>query len=363
MGKIARNNFFPDIKKKGFKKVEVFGMKFDFCIGNPPYQETKGGTKNIDVWPAFIDGANTIAGSSCLIHPGRWLQPKKQMEETHKHILESGLVGFKYYPNAANVFNGVAIDGGLTVTMFKNGYNGAPTYSVNDENKGIYNDAEKFFSDEYEEEAYNKIFIAMQSNSIRPRILGNIGCLGGSEFGYHKHTQINELKKNHSQMTEPIRIWANASYGKGSRFDWYFIEKDRLKNPPEKLLSSRKVMIDKKGHSLVHGRGNIINNLPKIVDKNVTASGDVLFVFPENDTDYELNLIRSFFMTKTVRFLMSITQKDLYVRGFENVPDYTVFIPLLDGKLFSDAFFYKTFGLSDSLIEHIESCVSPKCEV
>ena len=119
-------------------------------------------------------------------------------------------------------------------------------------------------------------------------------------------------------------------------------------------------MIDKKGHAITSGKGNIINNKPEIVDKNVIASGDVLFVFPEHDNDYELALIKSLFLTKTARFLMSITQKDLYVRGFENIPDYTYFMNDLNGQMFTDSFFYKNYNFSESLIAHIENSVSNK---
>ena len=98
--------------------------KFDFIIGNPPYQETKGGTKNVDIWPSFVDNANVVADNVCMIHPGRWLIPKKQMKSTHEKIINSGLIDFDYYPNASKVFNGVEIDGGVTVTVFKKGYRG-----------------------------------------------------------------------------------------------------------------------------------------------------------------------------------------------------------------------------------------------
>ena len=121
-------------------------------------------------------------------------------------------------------------------------------------------------------------------------------------------------------------------------------------------------MIDKKGHAITLGRGNVINNVPQIVDAVSTASGDVLFIIPEHDTDYELQLIKSYFMTRTVRFLMSITQKDLYVRGFENVPDYTLFVPVLNGEIFTDEFLYKYYNFSDALIDKINTAVSNKVD-
>ena len=157
-----------------------------------------------------------------------------------------------------------------------------------------------------------------------------------------------------------MRIWANMSHGKGSRFGWHYIDIEVLDKIPAVLLNSRKVMLDKKGHAITSGKGNVINNIPQIVEKNEIASGDVLFALPEYDTDYDLDLIRSLFITKTARFLMTITQKDLYVRGFENIPDYAVFKEKLAGELFTDDWFYKEYNFSQQLIDHIESTVSAK---
>lgn len=51
-------------------------MKFDFVIGNPPYQEqTIGDNKGFapPVYDKFIDGAMAISDKVELIHPARFL--------------------------------------------------------------------------------------------------------------------------------------------------------------------------------------------------------------------------------------------------------------------------------------------------
>ena len=336
-------------------------LKFDAVVGNPPYQETKGGTKNIDIWPLFVFNATNLSDNVSLIHPGRWLIPKKQMQSIHDDIIKSGLCYFNYFENSADIFPGIGVDGGITITMFKPGYHDEINYAINNQPCGVFRDDNMFFSNRFEEEAYQKIHQGINSTkTMLDRIIGNIGSLGGSEFGYHKHTQVNLLSNDKTNMSDPVRIWANGGFGKGSRFGWHYIERSAIKNAPEKIFSSRKVMIDKKGHSLGSGKGNIINNIPQIVPADATASGDVLFVYPEKDTDRDLKLIRTLFMSKTARFLMSITQKDLYARGFENIPDYTLFEPYLNTDELTDDFFYKHFRFSKELVEHIERCVSAK---
>ena len=336
-------------------------MHFDVIIGNPPYQETKGKTKNIDIWPLFIRQAVSIADDVVLIHPGRWIVPKTQMRSIQEMILNAGLLKFDYFPNASILFNNVLIDGGVSITYFKRDYHDKIKYFNNNQYFGIFNPNEIFFSDKFEKEAFSKIN-SNKKESIQKRILGNIGSLGGSEFGYSKVKHLKYLKKENLGIKTPIKVWANSSFGKGSRFSWHYIDKDKLLKIPQELLEKRKIIIDKKGHAITGGKGNIINNIPMIVEKNAVASGDVFFVIPEIDTDYHLQLIKSLFLTKTCRFLMSITQKDLYVRGFENIPDYTNFIPNLNGQLFSDEWFYQTFNFSKELIEHIENCISSKDE-
>ena len=307
-------------------------MKFTAVVGNPPYQEQKGGTKNIDIWPHFVFFANNIADNVAIIHPGRWVIPKKQMSKVRDEIVNSGLKMFDYYPDATKLFQTVAIDGGVTITIFQKNYKGKIKYSIEGKPYGYYEKNVRFLSNPFEEEILKCLSSLFISNkTMQDRILGNIGSLGGSEYGYSKTEHIGKLHKSPEKLPKPIKIWANSSKGKGTRFSWYFIDESTLNNIPKNVIATRKVMIDKKGHSIAGKSGNIFNNNPLIVDKKVIASGDVLFVIPEHDTDYDLKLIKSLFMTKTVRFLMSITQKDLYVRGFDNIPDYTLFIQKLNG--------------------------------
>ena len=145
-------------------------------------------------------------------------------------------------------------------------------------------------------------------------------------------------------LNEPIKIWTSKTSGKGaSKYSWYYIEKSDLKKIDDILFSTRRVMLDKKGHAIAQGKGNVINNIPQIYNKDAVGNS-VLRIFPEkvSNTDRQLLLLRSLFMTKTARYLMSITQKSLYVRGFENIPDYKELAKLLpEDELFADECFIR----------------------
>ncbi len=338
-------------------------MKFTAVVGNPPYQIQKGGTKNFDVWQHFVFFAAEISDNAAIIHPGRWVIPKKHMVKVRDQIIDSGLKRFDFYPDATKLFPAVTIDGGVCITIFQKNFRGKISYSIESKPYGYYHKTEQFFSNPFEKEILDKLKpLLNEGKTMRDRIVGNIGSLGGSEFGYSKNKHKDKLQKSSEKLSQPVKIWANNGSGKGTRFGWFYIDKTVLNKIPHEILSTRKVMLDKKGHAIAGKSGNIFNNNPKIVEKNTIASGDVLFVLPEKDDDYHLDLIRSLFMTKTARFLMSITQKDLYVRGFDNIPDYILYIDELDGKLFTDEWLYEKYKFTDELKLHIESSVSSKKE-
>lgn len=346
--------------------VKGIFMKFDVVVGNPPYQETKGNTKNIDIWPLFVKLAVSVGRDVSLIHPGRWVVPKKNMQRIRDDLMSYGLTSFVYFDKSVDIFANTSIDGGVTITNFSDtrDINTPVLYYVGrTSDSHIYNCDAVFITNQMEQEILDKLYSKFGLNypSMLPYVRGNIGSLGSSEFGYSKQSMIGYLVDDANSIDDPIKIWANNRYGKGTRFAWHYISKSYLNLDNYAFVSKRsKVMIDKKGNSIITGKGNVINNLPVIVDAETTASGDVLFIIPHDDSRYDLELIQSMFMTKTIRFIMTILQKDLYVRGFEYVPDYRLFVDYLNGSLLTDPWLYQFLGLSDDLIAHIEAVVSPK---
>ena len=110
-------------------------MKFDFVIGNPPYQQEQestnieGSSKNYapPVYNLFIDAAKDISDRVELIHPARFLfnagsTPKawnsKMLNDKHLKVLE-------YEPNSDKIFPGlsVPIKGGIAITYYDNSQN------------------------------------------------------------------------------------------------------------------------------------------------------------------------------------------------------------------------------------------------
>jgi len=223
---------------------------------------------------------------------------------------------------------------------------------------------QKVFMNQFIEEAYTKVFNNINhENNMQCRVRGDLNTNGTHAYGYIINKDTSLIKDTDENMIEPVKVWISKTQGRGNaKFTWYFIEKSNLLDIDSYLYHSKKVAIDGRGHSLGHGKGNGFNNLPQICERNQIAFGNIL-VFPEVERDRDLLLIKSLFMTKTARFLMSITQTGLGVCGFENVPDYLELAKLLpEDELFTDEWFYKTFDFSEGLINEIETRVSPKVD-
>jgi len=96
-------------------------MRFDFCIGNPPYQEEKLGDNEgfaPPVYNKFLDSAYEVADKVELIHPARFLfnagsTPKawneKMLNDTHFKVLQ-------YESDCTKVFSNTDIKGGVAIT-------------------------------------------------------------------------------------------------------------------------------------------------------------------------------------------------------------------------------------------------------
>lgn len=96
-------------------------MKFDFCIGNPPYQdETVGEQKQFapPVYDRFMDEAYKVSNAVLLIHPARFLfnaggtakeWNQKMLDDKHFKVLF-------HEQDSSKVFSNTDIKGGVAIT-------------------------------------------------------------------------------------------------------------------------------------------------------------------------------------------------------------------------------------------------------
>ncbi len=98
--------------------------KFDFVIGNPPYQDRAEGTSTSDdpIYNYFMDEAYRISEKTILITPARFLfNAGKTPKSWNKKILnDEHFKVLKYTQKSSNIFRTTDIKGGIAITYYDN---------------------------------------------------------------------------------------------------------------------------------------------------------------------------------------------------------------------------------------------------
>lgn len=370
-----KNELNRDIKYENYayelihtKRIEeIFKVKFDVIIGNPPYQLNVGNingnsSKAKAIYHQFIEQAKKLNPHYLLmITPSRWMTrsadgvPDKWIDE----MLDDKRIRVIHdYLDASICFPGVEIKGGVNYFLWDRDYNGKCKYNLYDSKNN--------------ESKQNFDYLNSMNAGIVIRDLEAIEIIKKIELVSGKYYQNENL--NFSSLVSPKDFFTNKvlltsswnGYSKNPSNDYpikYYLNKNihkidygwiNYKMIPKNLKSVNhcKVYIPAAGGT---GNDDLIIGKPFIGEKNSACSQTYLVIgydpIKHNFDEVVCQNIISYINTKFFRYLVSIKKKT------QNGPRGVYqFVPLQDfSEIWTDDKLFKKYNLSISEIEYIDS--------
>ena len=107
-------------------------MKFDYVIGNPPYQEVDGGSgaSATPVYNKFIEETKTLNPTAMsFIIPAKWYSGGKGLDKFREQMLnDKRMAVLVDYPNSLDVFPNVDVAGGVCYFVWAKSHEGKCYY-------------------------------------------------------------------------------------------------------------------------------------------------------------------------------------------------------------------------------------------
>jgi site-specific DNA-methyltransferase (adenine-specific) len=115
--------------------AELFGgeMQFDVILGNPPYQlQSDGGTRDVPIYQHFVEQAKTLSPRFlAMVIPSRWMAGGLGLSDFRQTMLgDRHIRKLVDFPNAAEVFPSVGINGGACYFLWDAMYEGECSVST-----------------------------------------------------------------------------------------------------------------------------------------------------------------------------------------------------------------------------------------
>jgi len=323
------------------KPEEIFNMKFDVIIGNPPYQLSDAGESAgaSPIYNVFVEQAKKLNPRFLsMIIPSRWFAGGKGLDAFRDTMLNdqriSTLVDF---PIASDVFPGVKVIGGVCYFLWERDHKGPcrVTTCMNGAEDSMIRPLNQY--DTFVR--FNKAIPILEK--IRAKNYPAFSDQVSRQKPFGLRTFVQPSGKGN------IRLYANRSIGR--------IERSEIAAGTE-MLNRWKVFI-----SMAYGEGGEARDYPRlimgkpIVAPPMSACTETYIVVGIYDNENEARNLDIFLRTKFLRFLVGLRKNTQHI-----TKDRFAFVPQLPmTKKWTDDILYSHFGLTDKQIAFIDTIVRP----
>lgn len=265
--------------------------KFDYVIGNPPYQEEDGGAKasSKPLYNQFIEKSIKFTDKLLFITPSRWFAGGKGLSQFRQDMMESNKIKIiRDFPgDGKDIFGkGVNIGGGVSYFLYDNNYNGLCNF----------NDVEVDLN------KYDVIIRDTVSYKLLDKLVGKYSSL--EDISYSR--SYYEIQTNDYRMTDEkvddnqVKCYVSQKKGFVKYIDKSFIK-------PKYNINIHKVATPRALGKPESGLGNIF-----YVDDNSVVSDT--YVFLGVNSKKEAESLISYMETQFVHYLVCLRKIDSAIK-------------------------------------------------
>ena len=337
------------------KLEEMFGMKFDVIIGNPPYQLSDGGNaaSAIPIYQKFVQQAKKLNPRFLsMVIPSRWFTGGRGLDQFRAEMLGDDRIRIIHdYPNASDCFPGVEVKGGISYFLWKRDEPGLCEVDTHKGTKCVSTAIRPLLEEgmttfiRYNEQ----ISILDKINNSNEASFSTIvsandpyGFDVREENSYKRVRAPYKLKSFPDSVQFYYNGWRKEGLG--------FVERKYIKKGSH-LVDEYKVLVPR-----VWGAGDPESDWvnPFVAPPNSCSTETYLSIGPCTSEEIAKNIV-SYMQTKFFHFMVFLIKNTQ--QAMQKV--YS-FVPLLDfTKPWTDEELYAKYGLTDDEIAFIESMIKP----
>lgn len=336
---------------------EIWKMKFDVIIGNPPYQLSDGGAGSsaIPIYHKFIQQAQKLKPKYLsMIVPARWYSGGRGLDSFRQEMLNDSRIRVIHdFAKASDCFPGVEIKGGVCFFLWDRDNKGlckiyshtGNTVSSVSERPLLEEGMETFIRDERQIEILHKVR-DKKEDSILSIVSAN------DPFGYDVRVENSYKRVKPTFTTETFQKAVKLYYYGWQREGVGFVERKNIRKGNE-FVDKWKVFI-----SRAYGAGDDfphqILNKPFLGEKDSVCTETYTMIGPFSSKSEAENAI-SYINTRFFRFLVSMMKNTQ--SAAKKV--YT-FVPIQDFSIeWNDDLLYKKYDITQEEAKYIESMIRP----